>query len=73
MNERDFVEVGLSCADICNALGRGVGGKKLDDLSQSMCEAINQLTMWVKPVVQNSDNSSTTLLITELWRRSKGR
>ena len=45
VNEQDYVELGLSCADICRALGRGVSGKKLDDLSQSVCQAINQLTM----------------------------
>ena len=44
-NELDYVELGLACADICRALDRGVGGKKLDDLSQSVCDAINQLTV----------------------------
>jgi len=44
INERDYVELGLGCADICRALDRGMNGKKLDDLSQSVCEAINQLT-----------------------------
>jgi len=43
-NEVDYVELGLSCADICRALDRGMNGKKLDDLSQSVCDAINQLT-----------------------------
>ena len=44
INELDYVELGLSCADICRALDRGMSGKKLDDLSQSVCDAINQLT-----------------------------
>jgi hypothetical protein len=43
-NELDYVDLGLSCADICRALDRGMNGKKLDDLSRSVCEAINQLT-----------------------------
>jgi len=43
-NEVDYVELGLSCADICRALDRGMNGKKLNDLSQSVCDAINQLT-----------------------------
>ena len=47
-NEQDYVELGLNCADICRALGRGMGGKRLDDLNQSVCEAINQLTGWVE-------------------------
>ena len=45
VNELDYVELGLFCADICRALDRGMNGKKLDDLSQSVCDAINQLTM----------------------------
>ena len=43
VNEQDYVELGLSCADICRALDRGMDGKKLDDLSKSVCDAINQL------------------------------
>ena len=44
VNEQDYVELGLSCADICKALKRGMGDKKLNELSQSVCDAINQLT-----------------------------
>jgi len=44
-NELDFVEIGLHCADICGALDRGMKGKSLDELSQSVCDAINRLTM----------------------------
>ena len=44
INEEDYVGLGLSCADICRALDRGMDGKKLDEVSQSVCEAINQLT-----------------------------
>ena len=47
-NEQDYVDLGLSCADICKALKRGMGGKSLDDLSQSVRDAINQLTTWVQ-------------------------
>jgi hypothetical protein len=43
-NEQEYVELGLSCADICKAVGRGLDGKKLNDLSKSVCDAINQLT-----------------------------
>ena len=45
VNEQDYVELGLNCADICKALDRGMNGKKVDELSQPLCEAINQLTM----------------------------
>lgn len=44
INEQDYVDLGLYCADICRALARGVNGKKLNDLSKSVCDAINQLT-----------------------------
>ena len=43
-NKSDYVELGLACADVCKALDRGMNGRKLDDLSQSVCEAIEQLT-----------------------------
>jgi hypothetical protein len=43
-NEAEYVELGLSCANICRALERGMNGKKLSDLSKSVCDAINQLT-----------------------------
>ena len=46
-NEQDYVDLGLSCADICKALERGMGGKSMNDLSKSVCDAINQLTTWV--------------------------
>ena len=43
-NDQEYVDLGLSCADICKALERGMGDKKLNDLSESVCDAINQLT-----------------------------
>lgn len=43
-DDQDYVELGLKCADICKALDR----EKMDDLSRSVCEAINQLTVWVE-------------------------
>ena len=45
-NDQDYVDLGLACADICRGLDRGMNGKRLDDLSQSVREAINQLTTW---------------------------
>lgn len=44
INEMDYVELGLACAEVCAALDRGTRGKKLSDLNDSACEAINQLT-----------------------------
>jgi len=44
INQEDYVELGLACAEVCTVLDRGLGGKKLDDLNDSVCEAIKQLT-----------------------------
>ena len=44
MNQMDYVELGLACADVCTALGRGLSGKRLKDLNESVCEAVMQLT-----------------------------
>ena len=51
-NQQDYVEIGLDCADICTALDRGMNGKRVDDLSQSVCKAIGQLTLWVTPTTR---------------------
>ena len=44
INQVDYVELGLACADVCIALARGLSGKLLNDLDDSVCEAIGQLT-----------------------------
>jgi len=44
INQADYVELGLACADVCTALDRGLDGKRLSDLNDSVCQAINQLT-----------------------------
>ena len=43
-NRADYVDLGLACADVCTALDRGLSGKRLKDLNNSVCEAIEQLT-----------------------------
>ena len=40
----DYVELGLACAEVCTALDRGLNGKRLNELNNSACEAIKQLT-----------------------------
>ena len=50
-NEQDYVDLGLSCADICKALERGMDGKSLNELSKSVRGAINQLTTWVEVMI----------------------
>ena len=41
----DYVELGLACADVCKALDRGTNGRRLDELTRSVREAITQLTV----------------------------
>ena len=43
-NEPDYVDLGLSCADLCQALDRGLKGRRSDELSLSVLEAIERLT-----------------------------
>ena len=45
VNETDYVDLGLACADVCKALDRGMNGRRVDELSQSVLEAIQQLAM----------------------------
>ena len=73
MNEADYVELGLTCVDVCTALDRGLNGKGLNELTNSVCEAINQLTRWVAATMHGLNTSMTTLLIAGLWQRSKER
>ena len=43
VNQVDYVELGLACADVCIVLDRGLSGKQLRDLNDSVCEGITQL------------------------------
>ena len=43
INEADYIALGLTCADICAALERGMDGKRLSDLNQPVREAIERL------------------------------
>ena len=44
LNEKDYVELGIACADVCIALSRGMKGRSLADLNESVLKAIAQLT-----------------------------
>ena len=44
VNQIDYVELGLACAEVCTALDRGLSGKRLSDLNDAVYEAIKQLT-----------------------------
>lgn len=45
INEVDYVDLGLACADACKALEGVVNKRRVDRLSQSVLRAITQLTM----------------------------
>ena len=78
-NEQDFIDLALACADICKALERGMDGKKLEDFSKSVCDAINQLTMWVElalyisclPVYRVIGDRTVTEMQTKIIKRSE--
>ena len=42
-NEQDCVDLGILCANVCDVLRRGTGGKTADELSESVRDAINRL------------------------------
>ena len=43
-NERDYVDLGRSCADVCKALDRGLKRRRSDEMSPPVLDAIEQLT-----------------------------
>ena len=44
-NKGNYVGLGLSCANVCETLSRGLSGRRPDELSDSVSEAIDQLTV----------------------------
>ena len=54
-NEQDYIDLGSDCAEICKVLDRGTKGREMEGLSQSMREAIHQLTTCVEPVICGLD------------------
>ena len=44
VNKQDYVDLGQFCADVCKALDRGLEGRRSDELSSSVLEAIEKLT-----------------------------
>jgi hypothetical protein len=43
IGEADCVELGLFCAEACQALDRGVNGKRQEQLNRPVLEAIERL------------------------------
>ena len=44
VNDKDYVDLGLACADVCQVLGRGLDGRRLNELNPSVLGAIEFLT-----------------------------
>ena len=53
-NKQEYVELGLFCDKICQALERGRDGRKLNELSKSMRGAIGELEAWVERAIHIS-------------------
>ena len=43
VNKTDYVDLGLACAEVCEALQRGMRGERTGDLSPPVHEAITRL------------------------------
>lgn len=71
INESDYVDLGLACADVCQTLERGMEGSPADALSPLAFQAVTHLTKWVQPVIDIVDGPFTTLPIAGLSRRSR--
>ena len=72
MNQAEYVELGLACANVCTTLDRAMDGRPLGNLSQSVREAVGELITLVKP----KTHICTTLTMfwdAALWRISNGR
>ena len=47
VDKANCVQLGIACADVCQALVRGIDGRPADQLSQPSLRAIEQFTTWV--------------------------
>ena len=45
IEEVGYVELGLTCAEVCKSLDQGMNGRRVDQLSQSTLRAIERLVM----------------------------
>ena len=44
-SKADYVEIGFTCADVCEALDRRMNTRQADQLNQSVLQAIENLTL----------------------------
>ena len=66
INETDYVELGLTCAEVFEALDQGTNRKRVDQLSHSALTTIERLKTWVETMIHLGVNSLIKLSITEL-------
>ena len=45
IEKADYVGLGLICTGVCETLNRGTDGRQADQLSQSVLEAIEELSL----------------------------
>ena len=57
--EADCVELGLTCAEVCQALERGINGRRQGHLNQLVLEAIVRLNTWVEWGIRAPDRRLT--------------
>ena len=51
VNNQDCVDLGILCAEVCDALRRGTGAKRKEELSEPVRKAIDRLERWVYPAM----------------------
>ncbi|KAF9644551.1 hypothetical protein BDM02DRAFT_3190500 [Thelephora ganbajun] len=61
-NELDYIELGLSCADACIDLDRGMNGRRSDEFSKPVLKAIEQLTTVAAGIKGNIDKWPRTTI-----------
>ena len=42
-NDKDYFELGISCAQVCQALDGGLEGRHLDEINQHALDAVRDL------------------------------
>ena len=47
-NDKDYVDLGRACGNVCQVLDRRLKGKRPDELKQAVFDAIGDLNMYVK-------------------------
>ena len=60
-NKQNYVDFGLACGNVFKALDRGLKGRRLDELSPSVLEAIGELTTYVYTAMRAPSVSLTKL------------